>query len=325
MALAGAEDPVAALARRIEQGGAHLEYSSPYGYLPGLLAALHISQESQIAVFSKTSIQSMRIEPANPRVLYFNDSVSVGWVRGGFLELAAQDPGNGIRYYVLQQRRGEKITPRQDCARCHTAGDLQVRTAVTGTDGVASSEANMTPATPYSRMFGGWFVTGRQIPPGHQGDSAAPALGSNVALRPSSDIVALLVFTHQMRVMNLIAHPESIDELASALVFADEVALPGPVRGDSGFTAEFAARGVLRQSGKAPQSKLREFDLKRTLMRYPCSYMIESDAFQTLSPEVKAAVYRRMKVLLRKPNTGPFSDSAREQAIAIIEKASARP
>jgi hypothetical protein len=240
-------------------------------------------------------------------------------VRGGFLELAAQDPGHGIRYYVLQQRRGERITPRQDCVRCHAAGALRVRTAITGPDGIASSEADMSPATPYSRLFGGWFVTGRRIPPGHEGNSAAPALHPNVALRPSSDIVALLVFTHQMRVMNLIADPANIDELASALVFADETALPGPIRGDSGFAKEFAARDALHQS------KLREFDLNRTLMRYPCSYMIELDAFQALPPEVKSAVYARMKELLRKPNTGPFSDADRKHAIAMIQKISARP
>ena len=291
---------------------AHLEYSAPYGYLPSLLNALRISPESQIAVFSKTSIQSMRIEPANPRVLYFNDAVSVGWVRGGFLELAAQDPGNGIHYYVLQQRAGEKITPRQDCVRCHTDGALRVRTAVTGPGGVASSEADMTQATPYGRLFGGWFVTAKRIPPGHQGNSFAPELNRDVALRPTSDIVALLVFIHQMRVMNLIAHPENIDELASALVFADEAPLPGPIRGDSGFAQEFAAR-----------SSLREFDLNRTLMRYPCSYMIESDAFGALAPDVRNSVYNRMKELLRKPNIGPFSESARKHAIAMIGKISA--
>jgi hypothetical protein len=309
-----AEDDVAALAHRIEQGVSRLEYTAPYGYLPSLLEALHISPESQIAVFSKTSIQAMRIEPANPRVLYFNDSVSVGWVRGGFLELAAQDPGHGIHYYVLQQKQNERITPRHDCVRCHAGGALRVRTASTRSDGITSSEAEMTPATPYSRLFGGWFVTGRQIPPGHQGNLFAPVLNRDVALRPSSDIVALLVFTHQMRVMNRIAHPENIDDLASALVFADEAPLPGPIRGDSGFAKHFAARGPLR-----------ELDLQRTLMRYPCSYMINSDAFQALPPKVKDAVYRRMKELLRKPNKGPFSESARRHAIAMIEKISARP
>jgi hypothetical protein len=60
-------------------------------------------------------------------------------------------------------------------------------------------------------------------------------------------------------------------------------------------------------------------------MRYPCSYMIESDAFQALPAATRNAVYARMKELLRKPNTGPFSESARERAIAMIDKISARP
>ena len=41
-----------------------LPYEGAYGYLPALLGALRIPVESQIAVFSKTSIQSLRIEPA---------------------------------------------------------------------------------------------------------------------------------------------------------------------------------------------------------------------------------------------------------------------
>src|SRR6202034_2949590 len=93
-------DPVAALSRRIEQGVTPpLRFEPVYGYLPSLLEALQGPIESQVAVFSKTSIQALRIEPSNPRVLYFNDSVVVGWVRGGFIELAAQDPALGIRFY----------------------------------------------------------------------------------------------------------------------------------------------------------------------------------------------------------------------------------
>jgi hypothetical protein len=317
-----AEDPVAALARRIAQGAAHLDYAAPYGYLPGLLDALRIPPASQIAVFSKTSIQAMHIEPANPRVIYFNDSVSVGWVRNGFIELAAQDSGGGIRYYVLQQRPGERLTPRQDCVRCHRGGALQLRTAVTGPDGITSSEAEMTPATPFARLFGGWYVTGEQVPPGHGGNTVveagssrtiAPALNANVALRPSSDIAALLVFTHQARIMNLLAaRPVNVDELASALTFADEAPLPAPIRGDSGFTKVFSATG------------LREFDLRHTLMRYPCSYMIESEAFQALPRAVKRSVYRRMEEILRTPGIGRFPESARKAALAIIGKISAR-
>ena len=109
-ALAWGEDPVAALSHRIEQGAAQLPFDRTYGYLPALLDALHVPVESQIAVFSKTSIQSLRIEPSNPRVLYFNDSVAVGWVRGGFIELAAQGPATGIRFYTLQHRADQMLT-----------------------------------------------------------------------------------------------------------------------------------------------------------------------------------------------------------------------
>ena len=113
--LARGEDPVAALAHRIEQGSAQLPFDSAYGYLPALLDALHVPVESQMAVFSKTSIQGLIIQPANPRVLYFNDSVAVGWVHNGFIELAAQDPGHGTNFYILLQRPDERLTRRLDC------------------------------------------------------------------------------------------------------------------------------------------------------------------------------------------------------------------
>jgi hypothetical protein len=34
------------------------------------------------------------------------------------------------------------------------------------------------------------------------------------------------------------------------------------------------------------------------LLRYPCSYMVYSEAFDALSPAVKEAVYRRMRDML---------------------------
>src|SRR5207247_5833809 len=52
--------------------------------------ALRVPIESQMVVFSKTSVQAQRINPQNPRTLFFNDSVVIGWVRGGFIEVAAR-------------------------------------------------------------------------------------------------------------------------------------------------------------------------------------------------------------------------------------------
>ena len=39
---------------------------------------------------------------------------------------------------------------------------------------------------------------------------------------------------------------------------------------------------------------LADLDLVRRLLRYPCSYMIYSPAFDGLAPEVRHAVYRKM-------------------------------
>jgi hypothetical protein len=93
--------------------------------------------------------------------------------------------------------------------------------------------------------------------------------------------------------------PELAKELADYLLFVDEAPLAGPVQGASGFAEKFAARGPLR-----------EFDLKRRLFRYRCSYMIYSPAFDALPAPMREAVYRRMwDVLARYP---------REERAAIV-------
>jgi hypothetical protein len=43
---------------------------------------------------------------------------------------------------------------------------------------------------------------------------------------------------------------------------------------------------------------LGQFDLEQRLMRYPCSYMIYSPAFDGLPPAIKQAVYRRLHTIL---------------------------
>jgi hypothetical protein len=70
------------LNRKIKQGFVQLHFEDRGGYLQSVLEALNVSIESQIAVFSKTSLQAPLIEPNNPRTIFFNDSVA--WMRGGF-------------------------------------------------------------------------------------------------------------------------------------------------------------------------------------------------------------------------------------------------
>jgi hypothetical protein len=131
-------------------------------------------------------------------------------------------------------------------------------------------------------------------------------------LSPHSDIVALLVFDHQMYMTNLITRVgwevrcalydkasdralaallhESARELVDYLLFIDEVPLPGSVHGTAGFAEQFAARGPRDSHGRS----LRQLDLRTRLLRYPCSYMIYSRAFDSLPDPARSAIYERM-------------------------------
>lgn len=309
-----AADPVAELIKRVEGHKIEVRFDDHAGYLPWLLEALGIPPESQMLVFSKTSIQAMRIEPARPRALYFNDSVIAGAVPGGAIELAAQDPQRGMIFYQLDQspfRYREFLTQkaalpigrREDCATCHlskASGTLEtlIRSVTPDPAGVplpTFPARNTDIRTPFDQLWGGWYVTGKTGAK-HQGN-AVLSDGKTVHVEPTgtSDIVALLVFEHQMRVMNLIARG-SPEELAEALLFEGEAPLPAKVEGTSGYAAKFTALGPRDHRGRS----LRDFDLTQRLMRYACSYMIYSEAFEALPAATRAAVYRKMWDLLSK-------------------------
>ena len=134
-------------------------------------------------------------------------------------------------------------------------------------------------------------------------------------LTPYSDIVALMVFEHQVRMMNLITRAgwetrialadshaltprarAALNELADYMLFVDEAPLKGEISGTSGFAEVFISRGPRDSSGRS----LRDLSLRGRLMRYPCSYMIYSEAFDALPEEAKKAVYRRMWEVLNR-------------------------
>ena len=74
-------------------------------------------------------------------------------------------------------------------------------------------------------------------------------------------------------------------EVVDYLLFIDEAKLPDQVRGRSGFAERFSASGPRDRKGRS----LYELDLSRRLMKYPCSYLIYSPAFDALPPLVKNA------------------------------------
>ena len=69
------------LNRRLQDGSAALTFEGRAGYLQSVIDALRLPTDSQLLVFSKGSLQARQISPSNPRALYFNDRVALGWVR----------------------------------------------------------------------------------------------------------------------------------------------------------------------------------------------------------------------------------------------------
>ncbi|MGP0075831.1 MAG: hypothetical protein ACLPWF_28275 [Bryobacteraceae bacterium] len=342
------QDPVAHLKRQVEDGKIQLKFDGERGYLPAVLQALNVPVESQMAVFSKTSLQVDRIEPSNPRTIFFNDSVAVAWVRGGFMELAALDPEQGVIFYSLEQQLASQpsFTRRDDCLRCHRSDvsfgvpGMILRSFYTLPDGrpkLILGAFDTDHRSPFEERWGGWYVTGSMEHARHMGNamladedhpesmitaqslhvaSLQDKFDTNVYLSPYSDLVALLVFDHQMHMTNLITRVgwevrcalydkvsksqlsallrTSAEEFVDYLLFIDEAPLPGPVHGTSGFAERFAAQAPRDRQGRG----LRQFDLKTRLFRYPCSYMIYSQAFDSLPAQAKDAIYKRMWEIL---------------------------
>jgi len=369
-------DPISDLNRNLQDGKVHLKFDGAQGYLPSVLEALNIPIESQMMVFSKTSVQSPIIRPDQPRTLFFNDSVIVGFVHGGFIEVAAQDPKQGAIFYTLDQSIEDKpvFIRRNQCLSCHvsyaTSGipGMLVRSVVTASDGEAQQQFGQYVSdqrSPFEERWGGWYVTGKNISMRHMGntmitmlqtsgpivtnkpvtpESLKGRLDTAAYLSPYSDIVALMVFEHQMHMMNLITRigwearyaeysehvkgpmlPESPSqaptipnltdtarELVDYLLFVDEVPLPTRVQGTSGFTERFSARGPSDSKGRS----LRQFDLERRLMRYPCSYMIYSPAFDALPDAARMAIFQRMWQIL----SGRESKDARYARLSLADR-----
>ncbi len=87
---------------------------------------------------------------------------------------------------------------------------------------------------------------------------------------------------------------DTTKELVDYMLFIDEQPLAANIQGTSGFGEKFAALEPRDSHGRS----LRQFDLKHRLMRYPCSYMIYTDAFDGLPAKAREAIYRRMWQIL---------------------------
>jgi hypothetical protein len=332
-----------------------------------------VPAESQLLVFSKTGVQRAYTSPHSPRAIFFDESVVVAYVPGApVIELAAHDPQQGVVFYTLDQAAvAPVITRRTSCLSCHVSAStlnvpgIIVRSNTVGDDGNVMprfGSYDVNHETPHPDRWGGWFVTSDPLAVpyaqrAHTGNITFSESGSTSNqvfvdwlnsspetrgyLSPLSDIVALLVFDHQMRAINLLTrlnwesrvvssreHASGsngalrglANELAEYLLFVGEVPPSVPLTPRPGFAEHLESRTPKDRHGRS----LGQLDLANRLMRYPCSYMVYSEAFDGLSPAVKEAVYARMIDLLSgndaRPRYARISAADRRAVLEILRE-----
>jgi hypothetical protein len=216
--------------------------------------------------------------------------------------------------------------------------------------------------TPFDQRWGGWYVTGTHGSQRHMGNavaadpfhpldldlshsqnltSLADKLDVSKYLAGTSDIVALMTLEHQVGVVNRINATAmqyarlkrdglsdadwtyltgEIEDLVGYMLFVDEAPLTEPVKGVSSFTLTFPQRGPRDAQGRS----LRDFDLQKRLFRYPMSYMVYSDLFDSLPPPVLDRVYRRLFDVLsgidKSPKYAALSAADRRAVLEILRE-----
>src|SRR5579863_140929 len=236
---APASDAIARLEKQLENGKGKLDYApNGLGYLPAVLKALDINIDSQVLVFSRTSIQTSHISPRTPRAIYFNDDTAVGFVQNGeALEFSSIDPKLGAVFYTLDTEKSDKpeFARRDDCLRCHQGAPTMgiPGILISSVHPVTDAEARESHGsafitdhrTSFAERWGGWYVTGTHGAEVHLGNnpeltdplnpgraskqgtqnvtSLAGFFDTSRYLAPTSDIVALMTLEHQTRMTNL--------------------------------------------------------------------------------------------------------------------------
>lgn len=223
------KDRFTRLKARLASGEIPLDRSSEKAFLASLLKALDISPHSQMLVFSTTSLQLSLIKPSNPRALYFNEDVYVGFIPGGRIEVLSLDPDLGGIYYIFNIPRGLEslnVERATRCMNCHAGDDthrvpgLVIKSVIPGPGGGSLTAYRIGQTghqIPFSERFGGWYVTGRSsitnhwgnltgrlsseglttypLPPGERFDFAKYVV-------PTSDILPQLLHEHQAGFVN---------------------------------------------------------------------------------------------------------------------------
>lgn len=222
-------DSLTRLKNDLETGSIPLDRSSELAFLNSLLKALDIPASSQMLVYSTTSLQLSLISPSNPRALYFNEDLYLGYIPGGKIEIISIDPDLGGIFYIFdipKTDRPLKIERSARCMNCHSGSEtgyvpgLVIKSVIPGPTGGSLNAYRVDQhghSIPYADRFGGWHVTGKHGITKHWGnligDSNAGILtlhtnppGKNFRferfLSATSDVLAQTLHEHQAGFIN---------------------------------------------------------------------------------------------------------------------------
>lgn len=357
---AGAEAPidaVAALAAELKASGKPLAFApSATGYLPELLKRLKVGEDSQVLVFSRTSLQQGFIAPATPRAIYFNETVSVSYIpEAPLIEMWAVGRDGAMRFYSVENTRASNAQVQLEdanCNMCHASlhpaapGPMMMSVSTLSSGNVLSHDLDTDGRTPIAQRWGGWYVTGRHGDMRHRGnivaDAAGPAAadaGQNLTSlagrfafsqysRRTSDIVALMTLEHETGFLNFAGHVRALSGAGAAPAVLDKAIedLADYMLGVDAAVLSAPVQGVsgfterfAAEGVKDPEGRgLRDFDLRTRLFRYPLSYMIYTPAFDGLPPQVQTKLYRRLADVLLGRDT-----SAKYQSLSAADRTAA--
>jgi hypothetical protein len=355
-------DPVDQAARTLRANRAlgWKPFDKNLGYLPAVLEMLGVPPESQMLVFSKTSLQRQPISPENPRALYFSDTVYVGYIPGApDIEVAAVDPELGTIFYTVHQDKDEPVRFRRsnDCLQCHASArsmgvpGFVLRSLDTDAAGEiipTTDTERISHCTPFSERWGGWFVSDAPAEWPHRGnapgvkavspesaDSRIKSISTSSQYPvEGSDTLALLVHDHQTHMHNYITrlHMEGLERISEYghvryleiqiraflryLLFTEEAKFPAKLEGSPSFREAFQKNARRDSKGRS----LKDFDLTKRLFRYPCSFLIDSDAFRKLPQMVRDAVLARLHSILTGRDSHPdFQNLDPDDLKAVLE------
>jgi len=170
-----------------------------------------------------------------------------------------------------------------------------------------------------------------------------------------SDVVALMLLEHQAGVHNVLVeanlttqatlyrHAEMkkafgepvdgplsetneriLDRMAEKvlheMLYVDEVEVPGGIEGGVAFQNAFRANAKKSAEGRS----LKDFRLYGRLMKYRCSHLIYSEAFENLPHEMRTRILDKLHSILTRPASWPdyahLADSEREHLLTILSE-----